>query len=170
MADINIHGIEIVSGGKEIRTIRSPNQAVVGIVGTASSRTTLKAATPEAFTKSKAALAAIFPEGASGEKGSLYDGVAGVFEQGDGVVVVSMAASASNDDVIKAVESLLDAESVTGFKPKIICAPGLGNTIPTVQPSNPPGPSVVSVTESLTAEPTQPSDPVVNRSAANNKK
>lgn len=170
MADINIHGIEIVSGGKEIRIIRSPNQAVIGIVGTASSKTTLKPATPEAFTKGKAALAAIFPDGTTGDKGSLYDAVAGAYEQGDGIVVVSLASSSSNDDVIKAIESLLDAESITGFKPKIICAPGLGNTIPTASPPNPPGPSVEGVTESLTTGPTQPVDPVGNKSTTNNKK
>ncbi|MDQ3231784.1 MAG: hypothetical protein M3Q07_08195 [Pseudobdellovibrionaceae bacterium] len=137
MADLYVHGVVIKEGGSEIRQIRSPNQSVIGIVGTAPASTELKPNVPRAYFKKKAALEAIFPSGSSGIKGSLHEAVVGIFDQLEATIVLVKSASNSDGDVIKAIESLAEAQSVTDQKPKILIAPGYGNTNP--QPAaNPP--------------------------------
>lgn len=132
MADGYVHGIVIKEGTGEVRTIRSPSPSVVGIVGTtAATGTTLKVGVPEVFFKDNAALEAVYPSGSIGPKGSLYYALLGVYEQADATVVVVRAQSGSDADIMAAIEKLEDAESLTGFKPKILAAPGFGYAFPT---------------------------------------
>ncbi|MDQ3232504.1 MAG: hypothetical protein M3Q07_11835 [Pseudobdellovibrionaceae bacterium] len=134
MADLYVHGVVIKEGGSEVRQIRSPNQSVIGMVGTAPSSTVLKDNVPSVFLKKKSAIEAVYPADAKGDKGTLYDAVVGVYDQLEATVVLIKSASVSEADLIKAVEILADAESLVGHKPKIILAPGFGNT-------NPPAPT-----------------------------
>jgi phage tail sheath protein FI len=131
MADGYVHGIVIKEGSGEIRTIRSPSPSVVGLVGTAAAAgTTLKALVPEVFFKENTALEAVYPSGSSGPKGTLYQALRGVYEQTDATVVVVRALSSSDADIMAAIDKLEDAEALTGFKPKILAAPGFGYTPP----------------------------------------
>jgi phage tail sheath protein FI len=133
MADGYVHGIVIKEGSGEVRTIRSPSPSVVGLVGTAvAAGTTLKALVPEVFFKENAALEAVYPSGSSGPKGSLHQALRGVYEQTDATVVVVRAQSDSDADIMAAIEKLEDAEALTGFKPKILAAPGFGYAFPAV--------------------------------------
>lgn len=163
MADGYVHGIVIKEGSGEIRTIRSPSPYVVGLVGTApSSATTLKNEEPTVFFKKKAAFDAIDPGGLAADKGTLHDAVFGAFEQTDATVVLVRAKSASDADIMSAIEKLTEAESVTGYKPKIIAAPGFGNSNPAavvrITPENGTGtqPAAETGTETGTG-PVQPS-------------
>ena len=131
MADGYVHGIVIKEGSGEVRTIRSPSPSVVGLVGTAvAAGSSLKALVPEVFFKENAALDAVYPSGSSGPKGSLYHALRGVYEQTDATVVVIRAQSGSDADIMTAIEKLEDAEALTGFKPKILAAPGFGYAFP----------------------------------------
>lgn len=122
-----VHGIVVNQNTGAVETFRSPAVNIVGIVGTAPESKVLKANEPAAFPGKKEALAAIYPEGAKGEKGTLYSSVIGVQEQTTARVVLVRSASDSQADVIKAIDAFLNAKSVTGFKPKILIAPGFGN-------------------------------------------
>ena len=133
MAEGYVHGIVIKEGSGEVRAIRSPNQSVVGIVGTAPS-STLSVEIPTVFFKKKDALSAIYPEKATGQRGTLYQALIGVNEKSDSTTIVVRAKSESDADIGAAIDKLLDAESVTGYKPKIILAPGFGNSNPKATP------------------------------------
>jgi phage tail sheath protein FI len=132
-----VHGIIINQATGEAQEIRSPSSSVVGIVGTAPQSKDLKANVPAAFLGKKAALDAIYPEGSKGDKGSLHGAVIGVQEQGLVRMVLVRSESDKQADIIKAIEALPSAKSVTGHKPKILIVPGLGNTI-TSEVASPP--------------------------------
>ncbi len=161
-----VHGIVVNQNTGAVETFRSPAVNIVGIVGTAPGSTVLKANEPAAFLGKKAALTAIYPEGAKGEKGTLYGSVIGVQEQTTARVVLVRAASDSQADVIKAIEAFLNSKSLTGFKPKILIAPGFGNTNP-----DGPGPAPTPTPEptptpALVPDPAVPAIDPVNRIAA----
>jgi hypothetical protein len=153
MADAGyVHGIVVNQNTGAVETFRSPAVNVVGIVGTATGSTVLKPGVPVAFLGKKEALAAIHPEGAKGEKGTLYYSVIGVQEQTTARIVLVRSASDSQADIITAIEAFLNAKSITGFKPKILIAPGFGNknlddpgsasgTNPTTPPNPAPDPA-----------------------------
>ncbi len=122
-----VHGIVVNQNTGAVETFRSPAVNIVGMVGTAPESKALKVNEPSAFLGKKAALAAIHPEGAKGEKGTLYNAVIGVQEQTNARVVLVRSASDSQADIITAIEAFLNAKSITGFKPKILIAPGFGN-------------------------------------------
>ncbi len=132
-----VHGIIISQGTGEAQEIRSPTASVVGIVGTAPSSSELTANLPAAFLGKKAALDAIFPAGSSGARGTLYEAVIGVQEQGLARMVLVRAGSDSQADIMKAIEALPSSKSVTGYKPKILIVPGLGYGIPPDPTPNP---------------------------------
>lgn len=135
-----VHGIIISQGTGEAQEIRSPSASVVGIVGTAPSSRDLLANVPAAFLGKKAALDAVFPPGSSGGRGTLYDAVIGVQEQGPSRMVLVRATSDSQADIMKAIDALPSAKSVTGYKPKILIVPGLGFEIPST-PAPTPNPT-----------------------------
>jgi hypothetical protein len=135
-----VHGIIISQATGEAQEIRSPSTSVVGIVGTAPSSKELVVNFPAAFLGKKAALEAIYPEGAVGDRGTLYESVIGIQEQGLARMVLVKAASGSQADILKAIDALPMAKSVTGHKPKILTVPGFGGeaTQDTVSPTPPP--------------------------------
>jgi phage tail sheath protein FI len=139
MAELYVHGVVIKEGGSEVRQIRSPNQSVIGMVGTAPASTALKDNVPAVYFKKKAALEAVFPANASGEKGTLYNAVIGIYDQLEGTVVLVKSKSDSQEDLLKAIEVLVDSQSLVDQKPKIILAPGFGNTNPAPSVANPSG-------------------------------
>ena len=132
-----VHGILVKEGSGEVQIVRSPGQSIVGIVGTAPQSTTLKDNIPAAFLGRKAALAAIYPDGAKGDKGSLYDAVIGVQDQTPARMILIKAKSSGDADILSAIDTLADAESVTGFKPKILIASGFGSSNPAAPTSQP---------------------------------
>lgn len=146
MADSYVHGVVIKEGTGEIRAIRSPSPYVLGIVGTAPSSRVLAPETPAVFYKKKSALDAVFPSDGKDGRGTLYDAVIGAYEQADATAVLIRAKSGKTEDIISAIEKLADAESMTGFKPKILLVPGFGNTnlqpapIPPAPAPTPPAP------------------------------
>lgn len=54
--------------------------------------------------------------------GSLYHAVVGVHTQSEDTIVLVKASSESDKDLQTAIKSMLDAESITGYKPKVIIA------------------------------------------------
>ncbi len=126
-----LHGIKVVKGGGDVRVILTPNQAVVGVVGTADqAQNQIEIEKPIVFFKRETALAAIRPDLSKVDKGTLYHSVRAIFNQGANTVVVIRAKSDSVADITAAIEKLLEAEAVTNYKPKIICAPGHTANIP----------------------------------------
>jgi hypothetical protein len=153
-----VHGIVVNQNTGAIETFRSPAVNIVGIVGTAPGSTVLKPGEPQAFLGKKAALAAIYPEGAAGGKGTLYNSVIGVQEQTTARVILVRSASDSQADVINAIDGFLNAKSITGFKPKILIAPGFGNknlddSLPAPTPNPTPDPAPVSDPEAPASDP-----------------
>ena len=135
MSEGYVHGIVVVSGTKEVRIIRTPNQSAIGAVGTAPhSKSSVKDEVPVAFFSKEEALAAIHESGEP--KGTLYDSLTGIYEQGNPTVVVVKARSESTPDIESAIEKLLDAESVTGIKPKVLVAGGHTGTV-VIDPETP---------------------------------
>jgi hypothetical protein len=164
MADAGyVHGIVVNQNTGTVETFRSPAVNVVGIVGTAPGSVVLKANEPASFLGKKEALAAIYPEGAIGDRGTLYSSVIGVQEQTSARVVLVRSASNSQADIIKAIEAFLDAKSVTGFKPKILIAPGFGNV-------NIESPSTNSVTRTIESLEKQPASLATEAVTNNSKK
>ncbi|MDQ3235599.1 MAG: hypothetical protein M3Q07_27635 [Pseudobdellovibrionaceae bacterium] len=148
MADPDyLNGIRVVKGGDEVRIILTPNQAVVGVVGTApkASEAVLPAETPVVFFKKKDALDAILPDPKQAtkeeEKGTLHASVEAIFNQRTRTVIVVRSKSESTDNLLKAIEKLLEAEALTNYKPKILCAPGHTAQIPTDVPTPTPVPT-----------------------------
>jgi phage tail sheath protein FI len=135
MSEGYVHGIVVVSGTKEVRIIRTPNQSAIGAVGTAPhSKSSVKDEVPVAFFSKEEALGAIYESGEP--KGTLYDSLTGIYEQGNPTVVVVKAKSESTADIESAIEKLLDAESVTGIKPKVLVAGGHTGTV-AIDPDTP---------------------------------
>jgi hypothetical protein len=164
MADAGyVHGIVVNQNTGTVETFRSPAVNIVGIVGTAPGSVVLKANEPAAFLGKKAALTAIYPEGAKGEKGTLYNSVIGVQEQTSARVVLVRAASDSQADIMMAIEAFLDARSITGLKPKILIAPGFGNV-------NMESPSTNTLTRSTESTEKPPVSLTTEAAANNNKK
>ncbi len=140
MSEGYVHGIVVVSGTKEVRIIRTPNQSAVGAVGTAPrSSNTVKEEVPIAFYSKKEALESIYQSGEP--KGTLYDALRGIYDQGEPTVVVVKAKSEAPADIEAAIEKLLDAESITGIKPKVLVAAGHTGNIPTAAAPVAPTPS-----------------------------
>jgi phage tail sheath protein FI len=132
MSEGYVHGIVIKEGTGEVRAIKSPSPYVIALVGTApaASAKVLAEETPTVFFKRKDALKAVYPEGTKGDLGTLYSAVDSAFSQTEATVILIKSKSDSDADVISAIGKLEDAESLTGYKPKIIAAPGFGNKNP----------------------------------------
>lgn len=133
MSDL-VRGVETIlqdGGGRPIPLVRS---SVIGLVGTApdADAALLPLNSPKLFTGSKALLAAIMPEGAV-DGGSLLDAAEMIFAVTTPVLVVvrvedpgagSLADALLGDALTKTgMWALLDAESLTGIRPRILVAP-----------------------------------------------
>lgn len=166
MADAYVHGIVINPSKNEIRLVRSPPQDVIGVVGTAPEADQgFVVDTPAVVFKKDEAISKVYRKDSTGEKGSLYDAIVGIYAQADATVVMVRAKSDSTEDISSALEKLLNAESSLGYKPKIICHPGFGHTLiqPTLvvtEPQSNPGESEIIPTPSpVVIEPRNPRNP-----------
>ncbi|MDX2109202.1 MAG: phage tail sheath subtilisin-like domain-containing protein [Verrucomicrobiota bacterium] len=142
MSDL-IRGIEAVlvdSGGRPIKQARA---SVIGLVGTApeagdSGAYAFPINTPVLVTTAKQALQRIYNDvdGEGVDGGSLLDALEGIFAHANSLVVMTRVAEgvtpaatatavAGSSSARTGVYALLNAESVTGVKPKIIIAPGI---------------------------------------------
>lgn len=147
MAETFLHGVEVLeidAGPRPIRTVRS---SVIGIVGTA------PGADPEAFplntpvliagSRAEAAKLDATVDGTGG--GTLPAALDGIMDQIGAVVVVVRVDEGADEaettaNVIggvnattgdfEGVHALLGAESVLGFAPRILCAPGFTHQRP----------------------------------------
>ncbi|AJF07764.1 phage tail sheath subtilisin-like domain-containing protein [Geoalkalibacter subterraneus] len=134
-----LHGVEVVEidyGPRPIQTVRS---SVIGLIGTAPDADAAKFPlnTPVMIAGNRLEAAALDTVGAG--NGTLPDAIDGIFDQAGAVVVVvrvdeglDLAATISNvtggvdveTGAYTGVHAFLAAESVLGFAPRILCAPG----------------------------------------------
>lgn len=134
-----LHGVEVLeidAGPRPIRTVRS---SVIGIVGTAPSAdaTAFPLNTPVLIAGSRAEAAKLDTIGTG--LGTLPSAMDGIFDQiGAVVVVIRVEEGATEAETLaniiggvnattgqyEGVQALLAAESVVGFAPRILCAPG----------------------------------------------
>lgn len=142
MADTFLHGVEVIeidAGPRPIRTVRS---SVIGIVGTApgADETAFPLNTPVLIAGSRAEAAKLNVSTTPGTPaGTLPQAVEGILDQiGAVIVVVRVEAGDTEAETIanvlggvnavtgqyEGLHALLGAESVVGFSPKILCAPG----------------------------------------------
>jgi phage tail sheath protein FI len=143
-----LHGVEVIEiddGPRPIRTVRS---SVIGIVGTApdADATTFPLNTPVLIAGSRGEAAKLDTSVAQTREGTLPNAVDLVLDQIGAVIVVirvdegaDFAESAANvlggvDGVTGAYEgvhALLGAQSIVGFQPRILIAPGFTSDRPT---------------------------------------
>lgn len=141
MAETFLHGVEVIeidTGPRPIRTVRS---SVIGIVGTApdADPATFPLNTPVLIAGSRAEAAKLDMSAAQTRAGTLPAALDGILDQIGAVVVVvrveqagTPAATLANilggvnalTGQYEGVHALLGAESVLGFAPRILCAPG----------------------------------------------
>lgn len=140
-----LHGVEVLevdTGARPIRTVRS---GVIGIVGTApnADATAFPLNTPVLIAGSRSEAAKLDTVGTG--LGTLPNALDGIFDQiGAVVVVVRVEDGATEADTLanvvggvdavtgqyQGVHALLGAESVVGFAPRILCAPGFTHQRP----------------------------------------
>lgn len=167
MPDTYLHGVQVVeidSGPRPIRTVRS---SVIGIVGTApdADAAAFPLNTPVLIAGSRLEAAGLDTVG-DGE-GTLPHAVDAIMDQIGAVVVVVRVASDADpaeelanvvgginagSGVYEGVHALLAAASVVGFSPRILCAPGFTHQRPgTPAAANPVVSELVGIAERLRA-------------------
>lgn len=151
MSETFLHGVEVIeidSGPRPIRTVRS---GVIGIVGTApdADATAFPLNTPVLIAGSRQEAAKLDTVG-DGE-GTLPAALDGIFDQ-IGAVVIVVRVDEGEDEAetlanivggvdsetgnYEGVQALLGAESVLGFVPRILCATGFTHQKPEDLPDN----------------------------------
>lgn len=145
MADTFLHGVEVITidaGSRPISTVRT---AVIGIVGTAPDADPIlfPANTPVLIAGSRREAAGLDKTGDS--KGTLPSAIDSIFDQcGALIVVVRVEEGATEAETLanviggvnavngqyEGVHALLGAESVVGYRPRIICVPGFTHQRP----------------------------------------
>lgn len=143
MAETFLHGVEVLdiaSGSRPISTVRS---SVIGIIGTAPSAdaTAFPLNTPVLVAGSRTEAAKLDTVGTG--LGTLPQAMDSIFDQAGAVVVVVRVEQGLDDaatlaNVVGGVDALtgayegvhafLAAESITGYQPRILCAPGFTHT------------------------------------------
>ena len=167
MPDIYLHGVQVVeidSGPRPIRTVRS---SVIGIVGTApdADAAAFPLNTPVLIAGSRLEAAGLDTVG-DGE-GTLPHAVDGIMDQiGAVVIVVRVAADAdpaeelanvvgginAGSGAYEGVHALLAAESVVGLSPTVLCAPGFTHQRPgTPAGANPVVSEMIGIAERIGA-------------------
>jgi phage tail sheath protein FI len=164
MAEVFLHGVEVLeidAGPRPIRTVRS---SVIGIVGTApdADAAAFPLNTPVLIAGSRAEAALLDTVGDG--LGTLPAALAGIFDQIGAVVVVirvdegadeaaTLANIVGGVDVsgnYEGVQALLGAESVVGSAPRILCAPGWTHQRPS-DAANPVVSELLGIAERLRA-------------------
>lgn len=167
MADQFLHGVEVLEVDSGTRTITTATTSIIGIIGTAPN------ADPEAFPLNTPVLIAgsrteAAKLGARGD-GTLPGALDGIFDQIGAVVIVVRVADDGNEATTLAnivggtnattgnyegVYAFLGAESIVGYAPRILCAPGWTHQRPMdgeTATSNPVLAEMVGIAESLRA-------------------
>ena len=165
MVETFLHGVEVLeidAGPRPIRTVRS---GVIGIVGTApnADADAFPLNTPVLIAGSRLEAAGLDTVGTG--LGTLPGALDGIFDQIGAVVVVvriedgiDEAATLANavgginatTGQYEGVQALLGAESVVGFAPRILCAPGWTHQRPTAA-ANPVVSELLGIAERLRA-------------------
>ncbi|WP_420023773.1 phage tail sheath subtilisin-like domain-containing protein [Cereibacter azotoformans] len=167
MPETFLHGVEVIevdSGTRPIRTVRS---GVIGIVGTApdADAAAFPLNTPVLIAGSRTEAAKLDTTGDG--LGTLPKALDGIFDQiGAVVIVVRVEVGADDAETLanvvggvssingqyEGVHALLGAESVVGFAPRILCAPGWTHQRPGETPgANPVVSELVGIAERLRA-------------------
>lgn len=140
MADQFLHGVEVVNVDGGSRPITVAASSVIGIVGTAplADASVFPLNTPVLVPASRA-MAAKLKVAEGGDAGTLPDALDSIFDQAGAVVIVvrvdqgeDEAATLANvlggvdagTGQYEGVHAFLAAEAVTGYKPRILIAPG----------------------------------------------
>ncbi len=156
MAEQFLHGVEVVEIDGGARTIATATSSIIGIVGTAprADASVFPLNTPVMVANSRAVAAKLL-SGVAGNDGdgTLPEAMDSIFDQAGAAVIVVRVAKGADDAATLAnvlgganaqngqyegVHALLGAESITGFKPRILVAPGFthlrdgGNANPVV--------------------------------------
>lgn len=128
-----LHGVEVLEVTNGPRAVRTVKTSIIGIVGTA------KSADAEAFPLNRPVLiAASRAEAAKlGSDGTLPAALDGILDQAGAVVIAVRVEEGATDaetltniiggvgvDGSTGVQCLVDSESVTGYRPRILIAPG----------------------------------------------
>ena len=165
MSETFLHGVEVLeidAGPRPIRTVRS---GVIGIVGTApnADATAFPLNTPVLIAGSRGEAAKLDTVGTA--LGTLPNALDGIFDQIGAVVIVIRVEEGADEattlaNVIGGVnattgqyegaQALLGAESVVGFSPRILCAPGFTHQRPS-DAANPVVSELVGIAERLRA-------------------
>lgn len=162
-----LHGVEVIeidAGPRPIRTVRS---SVIGIVGTApnADATAFPLNTPVLIAGSRAEAAKLDTVGTA--LGTLPNALDGIFDQIGAVVVVIRVEEGADEAATLAnviggvnattgqyegVQALLGAESVVGFAPRVLCAPGFTHQRPGTTPAaNPVVSELIGIAERMRA-------------------
>lgn len=136
MSDL-IHGIEVKELTEGVRPITTARASVIGMVGTAP-ESAMELNKPYLVTNARQARQLIFddPEGQGADGGTLLAGLDGVYAHANAVIVLvrveegeddaeTAANAAGSASARTGAYALLNAESVTGVAPRILCAPGI---------------------------------------------
>ena len=147
MAETFLHGVEVLeidSGARPIATVRS---AVIGIVGTAPAADPLAFPlnTPVLIAGSRREAARLYTSTTGEPAGTLPAAIDSIFDQAGAVIVVVRVDEGETEAETMAnilggvnattgqyegVHAFLGAESVLGFQPRILLAPGFTHTRP----------------------------------------
>lgn len=143
MADQFLHGVEVINIDDGVRSIQTASSSVIGIVGTAPRADANEFPTNKpvmvAGSRAKAAKLLALPADEDHGDGTLPDALDSIFDQvGAAVIVVRVEEGATDAETLanilggvnavtgayEGVQALLAAQSVTGYKPRILIAPG----------------------------------------------
>lgn len=126
-----LHGVEFLMLTEGFRPIRVARSSVIGLVGTAGKG---PVNTPVLVKSLREGLTTF------GDSGTIPQALKDIFAQGSNVamvIVVNAGPEATPDEIAGGVdpvtgkrtgiEALLDAEAVTGYKPRILIAPGFAD-------------------------------------------
>lgn len=144
MADQFLHGVEVLNIDDGTRSLQTASSSVVGIVGTAprADVSVFPLDTPVMVANSRALAAKLLAVDGD-EDGTLPSAIDTILDQaGAAIVVVRVAEGANaaetmanviggtnaNTGQYEGVHALLAAQSVLGFKPRILLAPGFTHT------------------------------------------
>lgn len=143
MADTFLHGVEVVNGGTATNPISTVATSIIGIVGTAPDAdvTTFPLNTPVLIAGSQATAAKLDTTGDG--LGTLPDALDSILKQAGAVVVVVRVDEGTSDNETLAnvlggvdantgqylgLQAFLAAQSILGFAPRILIAPGFTQT------------------------------------------
>ncbi|WP_257296983.1 hypothetical protein [Endozoicomonas sp. YOMI1] len=127
MATDFLHGVEVVEIDGGTRPIRTVKSSVIGLIGTAP-----KANAARFPNKTPVLIAGNRKEAeALGDGGTLPAHIDGIFDQVGAAVVVRVNEGSDDaetlSNIIDGMQCFVDAKSVVGVQPRILCAPGFSH-------------------------------------------